>query len=61
MDNKKRLAKLRYKDDILRLHEQGLSIRKITEKINFSLIRTKLNTTLSCSTIYNIIKKYKGK
>jgi len=61
MNNKKRLAKLRYKDDILKLHKQGISVREIAKQINKRLKKTKLNTTLSYTTIYNVIKTYKDK
>ena len=57
----KKLAKLRYKDEILEMHKEGISIREIEKRINYKLIRTNLKTTLSKSTIANIINKYKGK
>jgi len=56
---RKRLAKLRYKDKILQLHKQGNSLNQIVKAINYSLARTNLKTTLSVATIYRIIKKYK--
>jgi len=55
----KKLAKLRYKDEILEMHKEGISIREIEKRINYKLIRTNLKTTLSKSTIANIINKYK--
>ena len=54
----KKMAQLRFKDEIIKLHKDGLSIRKIEQKINYKLARTNLKTSLSKSTIYNIIKKY---
>ena len=54
----KKLAQLRYKDEILRLHEDGSSLSEITKKINRRLVHIKLKTQLSKSTIYKIIKKY---
>ncbi len=54
----KKLAKLRYKDEIIAMHKDGISIRDICKKINFKLARTNLKTTLSKSTIYNILKEY---
>lgn len=55
----KKIAKLRYKDEILHLHlKEKLSIREITKKINFKLSRIKLKTTLSKSIIHQIIKEY---
>jgi transposase len=59
LNDKKRLAKLRYKDEILKLYQQGINLREIAKKINYKLVRTNLKTTLSYSTIFNIIKKYK--
>jgi len=55
----KKLARLRYKDEILRLHEQKKSVREIEKIINFKLARTNLKTSLSKSTIHSVIKKYK--
>ena len=55
----KKLAKLRYKDEIMKLNDQKISVREIEKIINFKLARTKLKTSLSKSTIFNIIKKYK--
>ena len=55
----KKLAALRYKDEILNLYLQKITISVITKKINYKLARTKLDTSLSESTIRNIIKKYK--
>jgi len=54
----KKLAQLRYKDEILMLHLQKHSIASIAKKINFKLVRTNLKTTLSDATIRNVIKKY---
>ena len=54
----KKLAKLRYRDEILQLHKNGLSLSEITKKINRRLAHTELNTKLSRSTIHKIIKKY---
>ena len=58
--DKKRLAKLRYKDKILQLHKQGKSLKEITQIVNYSLVRTNLKTTLSSSSIHRIIQKYKN-
>jgi len=55
----KKLAKLRYKDEILELHKQKKSIREIEKIINYKLARTSLKTSLSKSTISSIIKRYK--
>ena len=55
----KKLAKLRYKDEIISLHNLGKSIRFITEKINYSLARTSLSTKLSRETIRKIIEEQK--
>jgi len=54
----KKLAKLRYKDEILRLHQQKRSVREIEKIINYKLARTNLKTSLSKSTIHSIVKKY---
>ena len=54
----KKLAQLKYKDEILELYNKKISIDKITTKINRRLSYSKLNVTLSRSTIYKIIKKY---
>lgn len=54
----KHLAKLRYKDEILSMHKDGKSLREIEKLINYKLVRTHLNTTLSKSTISNIIKEF---
>ncbi len=53
------MAKLRYKDEILKLHYQEISIREIAKKINYKLARTDLKVSLSKSTIANIIKSFK--
>lgn len=55
----KKLAKLRYKDEILQLHQQKKSVREIAKIINYKLARTNLKTSLSKSTVATIIKKYK--
>lgn len=56
----KKMAQLRYKDKIIRLHiYEKKSIREITKIINYSLMRTKLKVTLSKSTVATIIKEYK--
>lgn len=55
----KKMAKLRYKDEILKLHEEKISIREITKIINKKLCHTNLKTTLSKSTIATIIKHFK--
>jgi len=57
----KKMAKLRYQDEILALHTEGMSIRDITTKINHKLIQTDLKTSLSKSTIATIIKNIKEK
>jgi len=58
----KKLARLRYKDEILKLHFlKKKSVREIEQIINYKLARTNLNTKLSKSTIHSIIKKYKEK
>ena len=54
----KKLAQLRYRDEILQLHKNGLSLSEVTKEINRRLAHTKLETKLSRSTIYKIIKKY---
>ena len=57
---RQKLAKLRYKDLILELYNKGKSYTQITELVNKRLRHTNLNVTLSKTTIYNIVKKYKG-
>ena len=57
---KQKLARLRYKDLILKLHRQGKSYTQITDLINKRLKHTNLKIQLSKTTIYNIVKKYKG-
>jgi hypothetical protein len=57
---RKKMARLRYKELILELHESGKSIRDITENINYRLARTNLEVSLSTFTIHQIIKT-KGK
>lgn len=54
----KKMAKLRYKDEILTLRKDGKSLAEITKLINYKLVRTHLHTTLSQSSISNIIKEY---
>ena len=56
---KKKLARLKYKDLILELHENGKSIRDITDNINYRLARSSLQVSLSIFTIHSIIKKEK--
>jgi hypothetical protein len=51
----KQMAKLRYQEDIMNLHYTGKSIREITQIINNKLIRSRLKTKLSKSTIHTII------
>jgi hypothetical protein len=53
----KKLARLRYRDEILRMSLEKKSIREITKLINFRLARTNLKITLSRDTIQKIIKK----
>ena len=57
----KRLAQLYYQDKIWQLAEEGKSVREITNLINRHYIpRSKFKgTTLSKSTIHEIIKKVK--
>jgi len=53
----KKMAQLRYRVLIQELHQQGVSIREITRKINIRLQRSKLHkTTLSRDTIHRIIQ-----
>ena len=56
---RKKLARLRYQDEILEMHKSGKSIRDIMQDINYRLARTNLKVTLSKSTIHNIISKAK--
>ncbi len=53
------MARLRYKDLILEMHESGKPIRDITENINYRLQRTNLEVSLSTFTIHQVIKKGK--
>ena len=53
------MARLRYKDLILEMHESGKPIRDITENINYRLHRTHLEVSLSTFTIHQVIKKGK--
>ena len=55
----KKMAQLRYRDEILQLHKNGLSLSEITKEINKRLIHTKLDTKLSRSTIHKLVQKYK--
>jgi len=54
----KKMAQLRYKDEILHLYHEKKSLNEITKIINRKLVHTKLNVKLSKSTIYKVIKKY---
>jgi hypothetical protein len=54
---RKKLARLRYQDEILEMHKSGKSIRDIMQDINYRLARTNLKVTLSKSTIHTIILK----
>ncbi len=58
----KKMAQLRYRDEILSLHARGNSIRKITKLINYKLARTThQKCTLSRDTVHKIIKgKFNG-
>ncbi len=56
---RKKLARLRYQDEILEMHKSGKSIRDIMHDINYRLARTNLKVTLSKSTIHTIILKGK--
>ena len=56
---RKKLARLRYQDEILEMHKSGKSIRDIMQDINYRLARTNLKVTLSKSTIHSIILKVK--
>jgi hypothetical protein len=56
---RKKLARLRYQDEILEMHKSGKSIRDIMQDINYRLARTNLKVTLSKSTIHTIILKAK--
>lgn len=67
----KRLARLKYKDEVLQLHRSGKSIREITKIINRKLACTSLRierkdgsiekVQLSKSTIAELIKKIEEK
>jgi hypothetical protein len=57
---RKKMARLRFKDLILEMHESGKSIRDITQKINYRLARTNLGVSLSTFTIHQVIKKEKN-
>ena len=56
------MAQLRYRVLIQEMHQQGMSIREITHRINIRLQRSKLHkTTLSRDTIHRIIQgKFDG-
>ena len=56
---RKKLARLRYQDEILEMHKSGKSVRDIMQDINYRLARTNLKVTLSKSTIHTIILKVK--
>ena len=56
---RKKLARLRYQDEILEMHKSGKSIRDIMQDKNYRLARTNLKVTLSKSTIHTIILKVK--
>jgi len=62
-----RMAKLKYAKEMLRMQEQGLSIRDITQKINKRLKLSKRFLAdnkaiqLSKTTIADFLKKYKEK
>jgi len=61
---KKKLIKLLYKEKILELHNQKISLRKIAHIINKRYIpynKHLKGTTISYGTIKNIIKKYNKK
>ena len=60
INNRKKMARLRFKDLILEMHESGKSIRDITQKINYRLARTNLGVSLSTFTIHQVIKKGKN-
>ena len=57
---RKKMARLRFKDLILEMHESGKSIRDVTQKINYRLARTNLGVSLSTFTIHQVIKKGKN-
>jgi len=53
----KKMAQLRYRVLIQEMHQQGMSIREITRKINIRLQKSKLHkTTLSRDTIHKLVK-----
>lgn len=63
-----KIAKLKYAEEMLRMQQQGLSIRKITEEINKRLKLSKrflltdgVAVQLSKSTIAYFLKEYKQK
>jgi len=56
----KKIAQLKYKDTILSMYDDKISVAQITKSINFRLARSKLKTTLSETTIRNLIKRYKN-
>jgi len=57
----KKLAKLRYQDEIFKLHQQNKSVREIEKIINYKLARTNLKTSFGKSSIHSIIKTYEEK
>lgn len=58
INHKKKMAQLRYKDEILKMHSKGVSILQITKQINAKLSRTALKVNLSNTTISKLIKRY---
>lgn len=62
INHTKKMAQLRYHDEILSLHAQEKSIRLITKIINYKLARTHhQKCTLSRDTIHKIIQgKFNG-
>jgi hypothetical protein len=42
------------------MYDDKISVAQITKSINFRLARSKLKTTLSETTIRNLIKRYKN-
>lgn len=56
---RKKMARLRYQDEILSLHSKGKSFLQITRIINSKLCRTRLKVKLSKTTVYNIFTHLK--
>jgi len=54
----KKMAQLRYKDLILQMYNEKKPVVEITKNINFRLSKSKIKTTLSVTTIKNLLKKY---